>query len=57
MTCCNSCPDFPTRRGCEHRPSNAWTAKNFVDKISDSPAGPWLLYGLAGIAILAIAAL
>jgi hypothetical protein len=31
-------------------------SEGFVDKISDSPAGPWLLYGLAGIAILAIAA-
>jgi serine protease Do len=32
-------------------------SEGFVDKISDSPAGPWLLYGLVGIAILAIAAL
>lgn len=30
-------------------------SENFVDKISDSPAGPWLLYGLAGIVILGIA--
>lgn len=31
-------------------------SEGFVDKVSDSPAGPWLLYGLVGIAILAIAA-
>ncbi|HTR25762.1 MAG TPA: trypsin-like peptidase domain-containing protein [Terriglobales bacterium] len=31
--------------------------ETIVDKISDSPAGPWLLYGLVGIAILAIAAM
>jgi len=30
-------------------------SEGFVDKVSDSPAGPWLLYGLVGIAILAIA--
>jgi hypothetical protein len=30
--------------------------EGFVDKVSDSPAGPWLLYGLVGIAILGIAA-
>jgi hypothetical protein len=32
-------------------------SEGFVDKISDSPAGLWLLYGLAGIAILGIAAM
>jgi len=31
-------------------------SEGFVDKVSDSPAGPWLLYGLVGIAILGIAA-
>lgn len=30
--------------------------EGFVEKVSDSPAGPWLLYGLVGIAILGIAA-
>jgi S1-C subfamily serine protease len=31
-------------------------SEGFVEKVSDSPAGPWLLYGLVGIAILGIAA-
>jgi serine protease Do len=31
--------------------------EKITDRISDSPTGPWLLYGLVGIAILAIAAM
>ncbi len=32
-------------------------SETIIDKMTDSPSGPWLLYGLVGIAILAIAAM
>jgi serine protease Do len=49
-------PGFPDATRLRASAVECVDSEGFVDKVSDSPAGPWLLYGLVGIAILGIAA-